>query len=153
MLFRSDTSKLPLTMSPQVQQQLKFPAEQMQSMGYAFDGTRWKLGGTPQQPNAGQPSQAQNPGGNTDFNNTNFMQYNQAHNVAFNNQLRWDPQRKKYVQIGKLIAEGKLDQRGGWHNQPTKAQRIAQRNAQKNKGAPAPSNQGTAQINFGAGTG
>jgi len=53
--------------------------------------------------------------GNNDFMNTKFMQQNVANNVAFENQLRWDPQRKKYVQIGKLIREGKLDKQGHWH--------------------------------------
>jgi len=57
-------------------------------------------------------------GGNSDFMNTKFMQQNVANNVAFENQLRWDPQRKKYVQIGKLMKEGKLDNKGRWHKKP-----------------------------------
>lgn len=33
----------------------------------------------------------------------------------FSKELRWDPERRKYVQIGKLMREGKLDKYGGWH--------------------------------------
>jgi hypothetical protein len=33
----------------------------------------------------------------------------------FSKELRWDPDRKKYVEIGKLMKEGKLDKKGGWH--------------------------------------
>jgi hypothetical protein len=33
----------------------------------------------------------------------------------FSKELRWDPDRKKYVEIGKLMKEGKLDKYGGWH--------------------------------------
>jgi len=33
----------------------------------------------------------------------------------FSKELRWDPDRGKYVQIGKLMKEGKLDKYGGWH--------------------------------------
>jgi hypothetical protein len=34
---------------------------------------------------------------------------------SFSKELRWDPDRRKYVEIGKLMSEGKLDKRGGWH--------------------------------------
>jgi hypothetical protein len=34
---------------------------------------------------------------------------------SFSKELRWDPDRKKYVEIGKLMKEGKLDKKGGWH--------------------------------------
>ena len=40
---------------------------------------------------------------------------NAANGDNFLNELRWDPQRKKYVKIGKLMKEGKLDKKGGWH--------------------------------------
>jgi hypothetical protein len=32
------------------------------------------------------------------------------------NEMRWDPQRRRYVSIGRLLRQGKLDLRGNWHN-------------------------------------
>jgi hypothetical protein len=49
--------------------------------------------------------------GSEEFMNTKFMKKNLEQGTAFENQLRWDPDRKKYVQIGKLIAEGRLNPR------------------------------------------
>jgi hypothetical protein len=40
---------------------------------------------------------------------------NAANGDNFLKELRWDPQRKKYVQIGKLLKEGKLDLKGNWN--------------------------------------
>ncbi len=51
--------------------------------------------------------------GSADFMNTGFMQKNLEKNIDFVHQLRWDPQKKKYVQIGQLIKEGKLDVKTG----------------------------------------
>ncbi len=51
--------------------------------------------------------------GSAEFMNTGFMQEYAANGTPFEKQLRWDEDRKKYVQIGKLIAEGKLDNRTG----------------------------------------
>jgi hypothetical protein len=48
---------------------------------------------------------------NTDFTNTGFYQQYQAQGTSFENQQRWDPERKKYVKIGQLINEGRLDVR------------------------------------------
>jgi hypothetical protein len=52
-------------------------------------------------------------GGNSEFMNTRFMQENQERGTGFYDQLRWDPQRKKYVKIGDLIRQGRLDVRTG----------------------------------------
>jgi hypothetical protein len=49
--------------------------------------------------------------GSVDFMDTDFMQEYAAQETLLENQLRWDPQRKKYVKIGRLIAEGRLNVR------------------------------------------
>lgn len=40
----------------------------------------------------------------------------------FLNELRWDPQARKYVSIGRLLKQGKLDLKGNWRRE-TKRQR------------------------------
>lgn len=47
----------------------------------------------------------------TEFTQTGFYQKYQEQGTSFENQLRWDPERKQYVKIGRLIAEGRLDVR------------------------------------------
>ncbi len=47
----------------------------------------------------------------TEFTSTGFYQKYQEQGTSFENQLRWDPERKKYVKIGRLINEGRLDVR------------------------------------------
>lgn len=47
----------------------------------------------------------------TDFTSTGFYQQYQAQGTAFENQLRWDPERRQYIRIGRLINEGRLDVR------------------------------------------
>ena len=49
--------------------------------------------------------------GSDEFMNTKFMQQNIANNTPFTEQLRWDPARRQYVKIGRLINEGRLDVR------------------------------------------
>lgn len=51
--------------------------------------------------------------GSAEFMNTEFMKRNVQNNTPFLRQLRWDPKRKRYVQIGTLIKEGKLDVKTG----------------------------------------
>lgn len=53
-----------------------------------------------------------NTGGGT-YADTAYAQYAAANNIAFENQMRWDPTTKKYVRIGTLLAQGKLDIRTG----------------------------------------
>lgn len=43
--------------------------------------------------------------GSADFMGTGFMQYNAANNIEYNNQLRWDPIKKKYRKIGQIEAD------------------------------------------------
>jgi hypothetical protein len=42
---------------------------------------------------------------NTDFSQTQAAQYNEQHNIAFEDQTRWDPDRKKFVSVGKWMKE------------------------------------------------
>jgi len=49
--------------------------------------------------------------GSTDFTNTGFMQNYIQKGTAFTEQKRWDPERKKFIKIGQLINEGRLDPR------------------------------------------
>jgi hypothetical protein len=92
-----------------------------QSPGQAMQGTfAWRerflaknLGTAPAGTsalNAPPPAAAVVP--QSDFMKTNFMQYNTANNISFENQLRWDPSSKKYVKIGDLLRQGKLDLQG-----------------------------------------
>jgi hypothetical protein len=53
--------------------------------------------------------------GNTDYANTKAAQYYAAAGTPFLQQQRWDPQAKRYVSLGKLLKQGKLDLQGNWH--------------------------------------
>lgn len=52
---------------------------------------------------------------NTDYANTKAAQYYAAAGTPFLQQQRWDPQRKRYVSLDKLLRQGKLDLQGNWH--------------------------------------
>lgn len=113
----------------------------------------WARGGLHSQ--ALDPTQAyggfQNIGGadNTDYANTAAAQYYAANGTPFTQQKRWDPQAKKFVSIGRLLKQGKLDLKGNWRR-TSKRQRIgnaAQKRAQQQQ--PAPLNtSATAFVNF-----
>jgi hypothetical protein len=49
---------------------------------------------------------------------------------SFLKELRWDPQRKKYVSIGTLLKQGKLDLKGNWRK---KSNRQRQTDSHSNK--------------------
>jgi hypothetical protein len=68
--------------------------------------------------------------GNTDYANTKAAQQYAANNTSFVNQMRWDPQAKKYVSIGRLLKQGKLDLKGNWRKS-TKRQRRKPGNQQQ----------------------
>lgn len=79
--------------------------------GYAFNPktNSWNLAGSVQNP--GQTASA--PAGNSAFMNTGFMQQYAAQGTAFENQKRWDESTGKFVRIGDLIRQGKLDLKTG----------------------------------------
>lgn len=79
--------------------------------GYTFNPktNSWNLAGSVQNP--GQTAAA--PAGNSAFMNTGFMQQYAAQGTAFENQKRWDESTGKFVRIGDLIRQGKLDLKTG----------------------------------------
>ena len=76
------------------------------------------------------PDFSNNDPGNTDYSNTRAAREYAAAGTAFVNQMRWDPQRKKYVSIGRLLKQGKLDLKGNWRKS-TRRQRQGKRPQQK----------------------
>ena len=68
--------------------------------------------------------------GSSEFMNTGFMQENIRNNTPFERQLRWDPERRRYVQIGTLIREGRLNVRTG-RMQQSRRQRRQQNQARR----------------------
>lgn len=49
----------------------------------------------------------------------------------FLNELRWDPQSRKYVSIGRLLKQGKLDLKGNWHRQSRRQRQTNNRKQQQ----------------------
>jgi hypothetical protein len=52
---------------------------------------------------------------NTDYANTAAARAYAAAGTPFLQQQRWDPQARRYVSLGKLLKQGKLDLQGNWH--------------------------------------
>ena len=77
-----------------------------------------------------------------------------AGSANFLNELRWDPQARRYVSIGRLLKQGKLDLKGNWRR-TSRRQRQAQ--SQNRKQTPAQTQQdftlSNSLITFGAGSG
>ena len=94
-------------------------------------------------------------GGNNDFMNTDFMKKNTASGVQFEDQERWNPQKKRYEKIGDMIRRGTLDNYGRFHYQPTHQQNQARFAKNRKQVAPNPSGftGSFGLINFGAGSG
>lgn len=96
-------------------------------------------GGAPQP--AFDPSQpgggfAPAPADNSDYANTRAARYYAAAGTPFLQQRRWDPQARRYVSIGRLLRQGKLDLQGNWHKRSRRQVRNAaierkQRNVQQ----------------------
>lgn len=77
---------------------------------------------------------------------------NAANGDSFLNQKRYDPQTKKYVSIGKLLKQGKLDLQGRTRRQSKRDRLNA--NAAKQEPAPEPVHMtGFGLVSFGAGSG
>lgn len=115
---------------------------------------------------AGQTTQAAGTGQtiqSTDFTNTGFYQQYQAQGTSFENQLRWDPERKQYIKIGRLINEGRLDPKDR-RAKLKRSRRGRQESYEQQYFAPEPEAQAQAQpaagftgsfgvVNFNTGTG
>jgi hypothetical protein len=67
---------------------------------------------------------------NTDYANTRAAQQYAAAGTSFVNQMRWDPQAKKFVSIGRLLKQGKLDLKGNWRK-TSRRQRQGNRKPQQ----------------------
>jgi len=81
--------------------------------GYTFNQATqsWVLGGAQA---AGSVTTGAGTG-SAEFMNTGFMQRYAEKGTPFLQQKRWDPSTKKFVSIGKLIRQGKLDLQGRTH--------------------------------------
>lgn len=66
-----------------------------------------------------------------DYANTKAAQYYDANNVPLMKQLRYDPQTRKYVSVGRLLRQGKLDLQGNWHRQSNRQRITAAVNRQR----------------------
>ena len=83
--------------------------ESMKAIGYQYNATTgaWTLGSAT--PTPAQTQQAQNQ---------TYQQNMQTQSNLYN-QLRWDPKKKKYVKVGDLIRQGRLDEKTGrMYDQP-----------------------------------
>lgn len=73
-------------------------AQSMQAAGYEYNQATqvWTLKGSA-------------AAGNSDYSQTQAARDYAANGVGFLDQMRWDPSSKKYISIGKLIKQGRLD--------------------------------------------
>ena len=70
-------------------------------------------------------------GGDTAYARTKAAQYYAAQGTAFTEQMRWDPDRGRYVKIGQLIREGRLNVRDS-------QARLSKRRRVREEGVPPP---------------
>jgi len=77
--------------------------------------------------------------GSAEFMNTKFMQKYAEKGTPFLQQKRWDKSTKKFVSIGKLIRQGKLDLQGREHRGRKKNKTVAAAPAQASNAGGTPS--------------
>jgi LysM repeat protein len=77
-------------------------------------------------------------GGSAEFNNTGFMQRYNALGTPFLEQKRWDPTTHKFVSIGKLLKQGKLDLKGHFHPRGNKQNQRRHKGGQQTVVQPGP---------------
>lgn len=97
---------LPSQMDLMTIKTLGLDAADMAELGYVQDPKT--LNWMNAQKTGVQPPQgatATQAGPSDEFMSTGFMQYNTENNVAFENQLRWDPIKKKYRKIGQIQSD------------------------------------------------
>lgn len=96
-----DFSMLPSQMNIMTIRGLGLDASDLAELGYVQDPKT--LNWVNQNKPGAAPQQTQQP--SEEFMSTGFMQSNTENNVAFENQLRWDPVKKKYRKIGQIQAD------------------------------------------------
>jgi hypothetical protein len=83
----------------------------------------------------------QTGGSNSDFQNTKFMQENNAAGTDFYDQLRWDPDAHRgkggYVKIGDLVRSGRLNER---------TNKLSRKQTQRGRGATAAKGKRTTSV-------
>jgi hypothetical protein len=72
---------------------------------------------------------------------------------SFLNEKRWDPQAKKYVSIGKLLKQGKLDLKGNWSNKSKRQKRNESNSRQQQAQKKIDFTLANSLISFGGGSG
>ena len=116
-------------------------AQAMQANGYTYNQAtgNWVKGTTQAETNATLMGGTGN-GGSAEFNNTGFMQRYNALGTPFLQQKRWDPSTHRFVSIGRLIKQGKLDLRGHTHKGKSHGgnQQVAQPVNNANPGSNGP---------------
>jgi hypothetical protein len=98
------------------------------SSTYGTDDSWYAPTATAQLSPAAQPGIQAPPVGNTDYANTRAAQQYAANNTPFLKQMRWDPQARKFVSLGRLIKQGKLDLKGNWHKRSKRQKATAAAN-------------------------
>lgn len=84
----------------------------------------------PLDPNQPYGGLAPAPPDNTDYANTRAARYYAQAGTPFLQQQRWDPQARRYVSIGRLLRQGKLDLQGNWNR---RSRRQRQTDSQQNR--------------------
>jgi hypothetical protein len=91
--------------------------------------------------------------GNTDYSNTRAAQQYAAAGTSFVNQMRWDPQAKKFVSIGRLLKQGKLDLKGNWRKTSRRQRQGQKKPAQQAAETKQDYTLANSFITFGASSG
>lgn len=145
-----DFNLLPPDMNLMQVKTLQLTPDVLAELGYVQDPNTKKWVQTNQQQTAGgQPNQP-----SAEFMNTGFMQYNTANNVAFENQMRWDPKKKKFRTIGQIQNDyGYLPNATGGKNKKKKKSGGGSQPAQPATQQERPTGSTESSVNFGAGTG
>lgn len=128
---------LPAKLDIRTVTRLGLDAADMTELGYIRNPItmEWENPGKTQvQTQQGQVTTAAGTG-SADFMGTGFMQQNAANNVEFENQLRWDPIKKKYRKIGQIQSDygylpnadaKNLNRKGGYKGNQASSQPVQQ---------------------------
>lgn len=120
--------QLPPTVTAAAAQQLINP-----NTGQTFTQQDWESEGYVRDANGNYAKPASTtptatPAAPSAFSQTAAAQQYAAQNTAFTEQMRWDPKRGRYVKIGQLLREGKLnlyDQQGNFRRRKREREEVA----------------------------